>query len=297
MNINISQLINIIKIIRPHQWVKNILVFIPMLMSHQLNFDNFILSMKAFVIFSLVASSIYVINDIVDINSDKKHPYKKFRPLAAGLISHKQCKILVLILLFFSSPFLLTTNKNFFFIIVSYFIISNLYTFIFKRYVFIDLLILSALYTLRIIAGGLVIDILASIWLISFSIFFFISLASIKRLIEILNLKKLDEKEISGRGYTLKDEKIIKKISIFSGIISILVLILYINSPKVYELYSSPNFLWGMCLVMTFWISRVIIISNKGMIKDDPVIYAINDKISYACLLLILFSIFLGIII
>ena len=115
MNINISQLINIIKIIRPHQWVKNILVFIPMLMSHQLNFDNFILSMKAFVIFSLVASSIYVVNDIVDINSDKKHPYKKFRPLAAGLISHKQCKILVLILLFFSSPFLLTTNKNFFF--------------------------------------------------------------------------------------------------------------------------------------------------------------------------------------
>ena len=126
MNINISQLINIIKIIRPHQWVKNILVFIPMLMSHQLNFDNFVLSMKAFVIFSLVASSIYVVNDIVDINSDKKHPYKKFRPLAAGLISLKQCKLLVLILLFFSSPFLLTTNKNFFFIIVYYFIISNL---------------------------------------------------------------------------------------------------------------------------------------------------------------------------
>ena len=297
MNISNSQLVNIIKIIRPHQWVKNILVFVPMIMAHQLNIENFVLSLKAFIIFSLVASSIYVINDIVDINSDKKHPFKKLRPLAAGLITLNQCKLLVLILLFISSLLLLTTNIKFFFTIVTYFLISNLYTFIIKKYAFIDLLILSVLYTLRIVAGGLIVDIFASTWLISFSIFFFLSLASIKRQIEILNLKKFDIEEIYGRGYSLKDEKIIKKISILFGLISIIILVMYINSSKVYELYSSPNFLWGMCLIMTFWILRIIIVTDIGIIKDDPVVYAINDKISYLCLFLILLSILLGIII
>ncbi len=287
--------VNIFRIIRPYQWVKNILVFIPMLMSHEITIDNFILSIKAFIVFSLIASSIYVINDMADIESDKKHPYKKNRPLAAGLISVNQCKLLILFLVISSGLFLTTTNLDFILLIISYFLISNLYTFLFKRYAYIDLLILSALYTLRIISGGLIIDISVSIWLLSFSIFFFMSLASVKRQIELLNLKKLDKQEISGRGYTLKDEKIINKISIISGSMSILVLILYINSPQVLKLYSTPNILWGMCLIMTFWIARIIIISNKGKIEDDPIIYAINDKISYICLLFILCVIWLGI--
>ena len=122
---------NILKIIRPHQWVKNTLIFIPMLMSHQLSIDNFVLSLKAFVAFSLIASSIYVINDIADIESDQKHPFKKYRPLAAGLINITQCKIIIFFLLFLCALILLTTSKNFILIIISYFIISNLYTFYF----------------------------------------------------------------------------------------------------------------------------------------------------------------------
>ena len=286
---------NIIKIIRPYQWVKNTLVFIPMLMSHDLNLENLILSIKAFIILSLTASSIYVINDIVDIKSDQNHPYKKNRPLAAGLISLNQCKTLIIFLLFLCIISLLGVNTNFLLLVIFYFIISNLYTFILKKFIIIDLLILSSLYTLRIMGGGFITDISVSIWLLSFSIFFFISLASVKRRIELINVEKFKKKEISGRGYTPSDKKIINFISVSSGFISILVLIFYINSPQVLKLYSYPDILWGMCLIMLFWISRMIVNSNKGRIKDDPIIYAIKDKISYVCLLSILCIIWLGI--
>mgnify|MGYP001215649243 CR=1 FL=1 len=287
--------VHIFKIIRPHQWVKNILVFVPMLMSHNFNINNFILSTKAFIIFSLVASSIYVVNDIVDIKSDQKHPYKKNRPLAAGLININQCKYLILFLLIFCAFFLIDINKNFLILIISYFIISNLYSFFFKKYVIIDLLILASLYTIRIIGGGFIADISVSIWLLSFSIFFFLSLAAIKRQIEIINFKKIKKEKISGRGYIVGDQKIINMIAISSGYISILVLVLYINSPQVISLYSFPNILWGMCLVMLFWISRIIFMSNRKKIEDDPIVYAIKDGVSYICLLLILCIMWLGI--
>ncbi len=288
-------LTHILKIIRPHQWVKNILVFIPMLMSHNLNFNNFILSTKAFIIFSLVASSIYVINDIVDIKSDQKHPYKKNRPLAAGLININQCKYLILSLLLFCCLFLIDINKNFLILIISYFAISNLYTFVFKKYVIIDLLILASLYTIRIIGGGFITDISVSIWLLSFSIFFFLSLAAIKRQIEIINFKKIKKGKITGRGYIVSDQKIINMIAISAGYISILVLVLYINSPQVISLYSSPNILWGMSLIMLFWISRIMLMSSRKKIEDDPIVYAIKDRISYICLFLILCIMWLGI--
>jgi len=147
------------------------------------------------------------------------------------------------------------------------------------------------------LAGGLITNISVSIWLLTFSIFFFISLASVKRQIELFNFKKLGKKEISGRGYTLNDENIVNNISILSGCISILVLIFYINSPQVLKLYSAPIFMWGICIIMLFWILRIIFIAKKGEIKDDPIIYAINDKISYLCLIFILCIIWLGIVI
>jgi len=286
---------NIFKIIRPYQWVKNILVFVPMLISHKLDLENFFLSIKAFVVFSLVASTIYVINDIVDIKSDQKHPYKKYRPLAAGLISVNQCKTLILFLIIFCGLLLFNTNSNFFLLIISYFLISNLYTFIFKKFVIIDLLIFATLYTLRIVGGGFITDISVSIWLLSFSVIFFISLASVKRQIELLNSKKIKNSKIPGRGYILNDKKMLNIISISTSYISILVLVLYINSSQVLKLYSSPSILWGMCIIMFFWITRIINVAKRGKIKDDPIVYAINDKISYLCLVLILCIIWLGI--
>ena len=289
------KIIHIFKIIRPHQWVKNVLVFTPLLMSHNFDFNNLILSTKAFIIFSLIASSIYVINDIVDLKSDQNHPFKKYRPLAAKLITVNHCKILILILLALVTVLLLNVNKEFIMIIISYFILSNLYTFFFKKIVIIDLLILSLLYTSRILGGGYIADTSTSLSLLLFSVFFFTSLAAVKRLIELVNIIKFKKKRIHGREYTIKHKKMIYWIAILTGLISILVLIFHINSPVVIKQYSFPDILWIICFVMLFWISRIIYVSNKGQIKDDPIVYAISDKISYLCLVIILFIFWLGV--
>lgn len=289
------KIIHIFKIIRPHQWVKNVLVFTPLLMSHNFDFNNLILSTKAFIIFSLIASSIYVINDIVDLKSDQNHPFKKYRPLAAKLITVNHCKILILILLALVTVLLLNVNKEFIMIIISYFILSNLYTFFFKKIIIIDLLILSLLYTSRILGGGYIADTSTSLSLLLFSVFFFTSLAAVKRLIELVNIIKFKKKKIHGREYTIKHKKMIYWIAILTGWISILVLIFHINSPVVIKQYSFPDILWIICFVMLFWISRIIYVSNKGQIKDDPIVYAISDKISYLCLAIILFIFWLGV--
>ena len=289
------KIIHIFKIIRPHQWVKNVLVFTPLLMSHNFDFNNLILSLKAFIIFSLIASSIYVINDIVDLKSDQNHPFKKYRPLAAKLITVNHCKILILILLALVTVLLLNVNKEFIMIIISYFILSNFYTFFFKKIIIIDLLILSLLYTSRILGGGYIADTSTSLSLLLFSVFFFISLAAVKRLTELVNIVRFKKKKIHGREYTIKHKKMIYWIAILTGWISILVLIFHINSPVVIKQYSFPDILWIMCFVMLFWISRIIYVSNKGQIKDDPIVYAISDKISYLCLAIILFIFWLGV--
>ena len=289
------KIIHIFKIIRPHQWVKNVLVFTPLFMSHNFDFNNLILSTKAFIIFSLIASSIYVINDIVDVKSHQNHPFKKYRPLAAKLITVNHCKILILILLALVTVLLLNVNKEFIMIIISYFILSNLYTFFFKKIVIIDLLILSLLYTSRILGGGYIADTSTSLSLLLFSVFFFTSLAAVKRLIELVNIIRFKKKKIHGREYTIKHKKMIYWIAILTGWISILVLIFHINSPVVIKQYSFPDILWIICFVMLFWISRIIYVSNKGQIKDDPIVYAISDKISYLCLAIILFIFWLGV--
>ena len=295
MNKNGSIFVNILKIIRPHQWVKNILVFVPMLMSHNFELDIFIISIYAFIIFSLVASSIYVINDIVDLKSDQNHPFKKYRPLAAKLITVNHCKILILILLALVTVLLLNVNKEFIMVIISYFILSNLYTFFFKKIIIIDLLILSLLYTSRILGGSYITDISTSSSLFLFSVFFFTSLAAVKRLTELINILKFKKTKIHGRGYTTRHKKMIYWVAILTGWISIIVLIFHINSPEVIKQYSFPNILWIICFVMLFWILRIIHVSSKGKIKDDPIVYAISDKISYLCLVIILFIFWLGI--
>ena len=286
---------NILKIIRPYQWVKNILVFTPLLMAHNFNFHNFILSTKAFIIFSLIASSIYIINDMIDVKSDQNHPFKKYRPLAAKLITVNHCKVLILILLSLSFVLLTNVNKEFIMIIIFYFVLSNLYTFFLKRIIIIDLLILSLLYSLRILGGGYITDISISSSLFLFSMFFFTSLAAVKRLTEIINILKFKNRKILGRGYSTSHKKMIYWLAILTGWMSILILIFHINSPEVIKLYSFPNILWVICFVMLFWISRIIYVSSKGKIKDDPIIYAISDKISYLCLMIILFILWLGI--
>ena len=172
--------------------------------------------------------------------------------------------------------------------ILSYWILSLLYSFIFKKKIIIDIFILGILYTLRIIGGSFATEIQMSLWLLTFSIFFFISLAAVKRLSELLNIKDRNIFNIEGRGYDLKDLPIIRIVVIFFGFISIVEVGFYINSPDIIDLYSKPWTLLGMFLTLVFWLIRIIFLSSYGKIYGDPIIYALKDNTSRFCFLVIL---------
>jgi len=281
--------------LRVHQWSKNILIFLPIFLSQQINLENIKLNFFAFITFSLTASLIYIINDIIDVEHDRKHPTKKNRPLAAKKIKISHCAttcFFLVILIFFFLPFL---SLKFKYLLFAYFIVANLYSFYFKKLIIIDLIILSSLYTLRILAGGIISNIYISFWLISFSLFFFFSLATIKRIIEFNRQKKFKKEKINGRGYIINDNEILNVIAISTGYISIFILILYNNSNEVINLFSKPQFLWGINFIFLYWISRIFILTNRNFINDDPVIFALKDPISYICLLLILLINFISI--
>ena len=283
-----KSLFQVLKILRPYQWSKNLLVFLPIFLAQSFNLNNFQVGLICFVVFSLTASIIYILNDIADLKYDKKHRYKKFRPLASGLINLKECWLLIYVLLVIDLLFIKILNINFYILIFIYFVISNLYTLLLKKIIIIDIIILGALYTFRIIGGGLALNIPISIWLISFSFFFFFSMASLKRLMEIIDGPKSLNFQIPGRGYLKQDQYFISIISSVAGMLSVLILILYINSGDVQNLYSSSNFLWGICIVLIYWILRINILTLRHQIKIDPILFALKDGISYLCLLIII---------
>ena len=285
----------IFKTLRVHQWSKNILIFLPIFLSHQNNLENIKLCFLAFFTFSLTASLIYIINDIIDVENDRKHPSKKNRPFAAKKITISHCAttcFFLVIVIFFFFPLL---NLKFKYLIFGYFFIANLYSFYFKKLIIIDLIILSSLYTLRIIAGGLISNTYISFWLISFSIFFFFSLATIKRIIELNRQNDFKKEKMNGRGYMINDNQILKVVAISTGYISILILTLYNNSNEIINLFSTPQLLWGINFIFLYWISRIFILTNRNFINDDPVIFALKDPISYFCLILILLFYFISI--
>ena len=273
--------------IRPQQWIKNVLIFLPILASHQLEFITISKSLVGFLAISLMASSIYLANDLLDLSDDRIHKVKKNRPFASGTIPILNGSILMLILFLLSLTISISLGWQFLLIIFSYFIIANTYSLFLKKIIILDMCILAGFYTLRVVAGGIATNIEISIWLIAFSIFIFFSLASVKRQAELVGSKSMKNKINIRRGYTKQDLTLITQMGIVSGYISVIVMALYIDSLKVQFLYSSPNFLWGVCFVIFFWISRIIIITHKGLMHHDPVAYATRDKVSIICLILI----------
>ncbi len=244
MNIKLKTSENIffsyLKAIRIHQWVKNFLVFIPMLASHQITIQNINNSFLAFIAFCIIASSGYIINDLLDLKADRSHPYNKLRPFASGALSIKHGLIIFFILCFFGFTLSFLISVNFLFLILSYWILSLLYSFIFKKKIIIDIFTLGILYTLRIFGGSFATEIEMSLWLFAFSIFLFLSLAAVKRLSELINLKEKNVFKIEGRSYNLDDLPIVRIFAIFFGSISIVVIAFYINSPNILDLYSKP---------------------------------------------------------
>ncbi len=276
-----------LKALRPHQWLKNILVFLPMIAAHNFALGTVTNSLLAFVSFCLIASSVYVVNDLLDLKADRAHPRKRERPFASGAIPVSHGPWMACGLLFGGFFLAAWTNLAFLGVMLIYFSITTAYSITLKRKLIIDVCTLAGLYTIRIITGGVATGIVLSVWLLAFSIFLFFSLAAVKRQAELVDSAKRGKLSASGRGYHVDDLPVMTQMAVASGYLSVLVLALYLNSPTVVSLYAWPVVLWGICPILLYWISRVIMMTHRGHMHDDPIVFAARDRNSQVCFLLV----------
>jgi 4-hydroxybenzoate polyprenyltransferase len=263
--------------LRPHHWVKNILVFLPLLASHAVTPAALAQAALAFCAFCLVASGVYVVNDLLDLQADRAHPRKCQRPFAAGLLPVAQGPWLAGGLFAAGLGAALAVGATFAALMLFYVALATAYSLGLKRRVVLDICVLAGLYTLRIVAGGVATGTELSVWLLAFSAFLFLSLAAIKRQAELGEMALRGDKNAHGRGYRVSDLPVISMIVIASGYVAVLVLALYVNAPYVAALYSRPEALWGVCAVLWFWITRTALVAHRGQMPEDPVIFALRD--------------------
>lgn len=273
-----------LRALRPHQWLKNVLVFLPMLAGHQLEVSTVLSAVLAFAAYSVVASSVYVMNDLFDLNADRAHPRKCQRPFASGAVPLSHGMVMGATLLFAGAVLALLVGPPFFLVVSIYFAMTTAYSLHLKRQIIMDICVLAALYTMRIVAGGVATGIPLSVWMLAFAIFFFLALAAVKRQAELVDGLERGTLKARGRGYHVDDLPIITMIAVASGYVSVLVLVLYVSSPEVTDLYERPTLLWGIGVVLLFWISRTVMITSRGGMNDDPVVYAARDRVSQICL-------------
>jgi len=277
-----------LRLVRPHQWLKNLLIFVPVIAAHEITMARLWPTLLAFIAFSLIASSTYVLNDLLDLNADRAHPRKCRRPLASGAVSLAQGTLMVPALAMAGCLVAAMAGPKLLAMLALYFVLTTAYSLKLKRLVVIDICMLAVLYTMRILAGSVATGIPSSVWLLAFSIFFFFSLAGVKRQAELVDGIASGLVTAHGRGYHVNDLAIVSNIVVASGMVSVMVLALYSNSQPVMHLYSRPEMLWGVCLVLLFWNSRIAILTNRGEMHDDPLVFAARDRISQICGLAIL---------
>jgi 4-hydroxybenzoate polyprenyltransferase/phosphoserine phosphatase len=269
--------------IRVKQWVKNFLIIVPLILAHKLGDWHRLASVAAaLVTFCLFASSAYLLNDLLDLEADRRHPIKRARPLASGDLPILAGVYAVLVFLILAALTALLLPGPFALYLLAYFICTVSYSLYLKRLVLIDVLTLAGLYTVRILAGGAAADVEISQWLAAFSMFFFLSLALLKRYSELQRSVVENRLIPKGRGYTTRDVQQIGAFGSASGYVAALVMALYINRPEVTRLYSNPQWLWLMCVLVIYWISRAWLLADRGEMNEDPILFALTDKVSYA---------------
>lgn len=267
------------KAMRPHQWIKNILVFLPVLAAQDAG--GLVQALLAFVFFSLIASSVYIINDLVDLPADRTHPRKCQRPFAAGTVPIRTGILLALVLLVGSTILsAILMPPVFLAVLALYFAITLAYSLVLKRGLIIDVVTLATLYTMRIIAGAAATYIEPSPWLVAFSMFLFFGLAAIKRQAELVDQIAHGKDTTPGRGYLSTDVTVLQMLAISSGQAAVLVFALYLYSPAVAALYDTPQIMWLICPIMLYWLSRVALLTHRGQMTDDPIIFAVRDRTS-----------------
>ena len=269
-----------LRTLRVHQYVKNSLVLVPIVTSHQFNFIAITSALIAFVAFSLCASAVYIINDLVDVEEDRRHPTKKHRPLASGAISPWKARAAVPVLLALGFASAAAVSMKFSLVLLGYLVLTTAYSISLKRKMLVDVIVLAMLYTARVIAGAIAIEVELSAWLLAFSMFMFLSLSLMKRYSELALRIDHNLADPSNRNYKRDDLVIVGCLAVSTGFNAVTILALYISSPAVQQLYAHPEILWLICPVLTYWIGRFMILAHRRMMDDDPIVFAINDRVS-----------------
>ncbi len=278
---------SVLRALRPHQWAKNLLVFVPLLLAHSyFDRERVLSTLWAFVSFSLCASAVYIFNDLMDLEADRRHPEKKHRPFAAGDLPIHAGLGLSVVLLVLSALIAMTISEDYLLVFGIYFVSTTAYSLGLKAVALLDVFILAGLYTIRVLAGIFAADVALSFWLLALSLFLFFSLAMLKRYSELYNLEQREHRKMRVRGYTTDDQHILALLGVASGYISVLVLALYITTPEHMVEYRRPEFLWFVFPALLYWISRVWLLACRGRMNEDPVLFALRDVPSYVIALI-----------
>lgn len=281
--------------LRPKQWIKNLLIFVPIVAAHEWrSTEKLANALLAFVGFSLCASAAYVLNDYRDVETDRTHPTKRFRPFASRRLPAHWAPGLCVLLLLAGAAASARLPWQFQTTLLFYVVATVAYSFSLKRIAMLDVIVLAGLYTSRIIAGGAATQIVVSEWLMALSLFFFTSLAFGKRYCELLEIAEFDPAVERGRGYLPGDVALLGVLGPTSGYLSILVFALYVNADAVRSLYPQPQYLWLVCPVLMYWISRYWLLAKRRMISEDPILYAIGDRVSLTAGALVLVCVLLA---
>lgn len=270
-----------LKALRPHQWLKNLLVFVPLVTAFRVHDGAALMAaLGAFVAFSLVASGGYLVNDLLDLSADRRHPTKRHRPFASGRLSPAR-GVPIAALLFaagLGGAWLVSVPLAGW--LAAYAVLTLAYSLLIKRQAVFDLVALAGLYTIRILAGGAAIGIEVSFWLLAFSVFLFFSLATIKRCAELVSMRSRDVRRARGRGYESGDLEVLKSLGTATSVGAVLVLALYVESAEIAHRYAAPRLLWLMLVALLAWLAHLWITTARGSMHDDPLVFALRDPVS-----------------
>ena len=270
-----------LKLLRVHQYSKNALLFVPLITAQAFSGSAILTEVMAFIAFSLCASSVYILNDMIDLEADRSHVTKRSRPLASGNIPLVH-GLWVAPLLFIAGIIIAAAvSPKFLGVLLGYASLTTAYSFFLKKKLLVDVIALASLYTLRVIAGAVAIDVFISQWLLGFSLFIFTTLALVKRYTELA--VRLDQglADPNNRNYKVGDLSVIAALAAAAGFNSVTVFALYVSSDAVHVFYRHPEVLWLFCPVLMYWIGRVIILAHRRQMHDDPIVFALSDRISY----------------
>jgi 4-hydroxybenzoate polyprenyltransferase/phosphoserine phosphatase len=271
----------VVRALRPHQWAKNGLIFVPLFAAHRgADITSVLNVVFATIAFCACASSVYVLNDLLDLEADRAHRRKRLRPFASGALPIAAGMVMAPTLLAIGVLLALALPEKFQLVFGTYYALTCAYSFGLKALVVVDAMALAGLYTLRIIAGAGAALVPLSFWLLLFSVFLFLSLALVKRYAELDSLRRQQRLRAAGRGYHVEDLSVLQSLGTSAGYLSVLVLALYINSPEIAALYERPKMIWILCVLILYWISRIWMKTHRGEMHDDPVVFALKDRIS-----------------